>query len=214
MAVLISALMAALFSSNACLSWPTVAGADNGSCARAQLDTTTIPRSLSGNSADATGFGAVSHPYNIGAYDVTNAQYAEFLNEVDPSGANGLALYNSGMTTDASGGITFTSGNINGTKYNVKASRDSQPVIYVNWYSAVRFANWLNNGQGSGDTETGAYTLGALGPAGIPLDDASISRVAGSRDVQRVLPSGGRRCSAEWRSGHDGISIGVGYWKW
>ena len=30
---------------------------------------------------------------------------------------------------------------------------------YVSFYDALRFANWLNNGQGSGDTETGAYTL-------------------------------------------------------
>ena len=30
---------------------------------------------------------------------------------------------------------------------------------YVTWYDTIRFANWLNNGQGTGDTETGAYTL-------------------------------------------------------
>jgi formylglycine-generating enzyme required for sulfatase activity len=32
-------------------------------------------------------------------------------------------------------------------------------VNYVSWYDAARFANWLHNGQGSGSTETGAYTL-------------------------------------------------------
>ena len=40
---------------------------------------------------------------------------------------------------------------------------------YVTWYDAIRFANWLNNGQGNGDTETGAYTLGTLGAGGIPV---------------------------------------------
>jgi formylglycine-generating enzyme required for sulfatase activity len=34
-----------------------------------------------------------------------------------------------------------------------------KPVTYVSWYDAARFANWLHNGQGSGSTETGAYTL-------------------------------------------------------
>ena len=34
----------------------------------------------SGNAADDTGFGAVSYAYNVGTYEVTNAQYAEFLN--------------------------------------------------------------------------------------------------------------------------------------
>ena len=33
------------------------------------------------------------------------------------------------------------------------------PVTYVNYLDAVRFVNWLHNGQGNGDTETGAYTI-------------------------------------------------------
>jgi formylglycine-generating enzyme len=32
-------------------------------------------------------------------------------------------------------------------------------VRYVDFYDGLRFSNWLNNGQGSGDTETGSYTL-------------------------------------------------------
>jgi hypothetical protein len=32
-------------------------------------------------------------------------------------------------------------------------------VNYVSFWDACRFANWLHNGQGTGDTETGAYTL-------------------------------------------------------
>jgi formylglycine-generating enzyme required for sulfatase activity len=33
-----------------------------------------------GNAADANGYGAVSYNYRIGKYEVTNAQYGEFLN--------------------------------------------------------------------------------------------------------------------------------------
>jgi formylglycine-generating enzyme required for sulfatase activity len=32
-------------------------------------------------------------------------------------------------------------------------------VVYVSWFDAARYANWLANGQGSGSTETGAYSL-------------------------------------------------------
>ena len=54
------------------------------------------------NAADpTTSYGAVDHSYWIGKYEVTNAQYAEFLNAKGQSNANGI--YNSGM---ASYGIT------------------------------------------------------------------------------------------------------------
>ena len=42
-------------------------------------------------------FGAVSYKYNIGKCEVTNSQYAEFLNAKDPAGTNTLALWNSSM---------------------------------------------------------------------------------------------------------------------
>jgi hypothetical protein len=35
-----------------------------------------------GNAADSTSFGMVADVYQIGRYEVTNAQYAEFLNAV------------------------------------------------------------------------------------------------------------------------------------
>ena len=38
---------------------------------------------------------------------------------------------------------------------------------YVSYFDALRFANWMNNGQESGDTESGAYTL--LDGTGFPL---------------------------------------------
>ena len=52
---------------------------------------------------------------------------------------------------------------------------------YVSFYDALRFANWLNNGQGSGDTETGAYTL--LGGTATPSNGATVTRNAGRHDL-------------------------------
>jgi formylglycine-generating enzyme required for sulfatase activity len=117
-----------------------------------------------GNLNDATGFGAVPYAYSIGTKDVTASQYVEFLNAKDADGTNMLFLYSAHMSNATYGGISFSAVNPNGSKYGVIAGRGDRPANFVSWYSSIRFANWLNNGQGSGDTETGAYTLGPLGP--------------------------------------------------
>jgi formylglycine-generating enzyme required for sulfatase activity len=113
-----------------------------------------------GNAADpTTGYGAVAYTYQIGKYEVTNAQYTAFLNAVDATGANANGIYNTNMGSNASGGITFTSGAASGSKYTIRTSMGDKPVNYVSWYDSARFTNWLHNGQGAGSTETGAYTL-------------------------------------------------------
>ena len=107
-----------------------------------------------GNAADpTTGYGKVDYSYQIGKYEVTNAQYAEFLNAKGGSNSNGI--YNSGM---ASYGIAQT-GTPGSYSYSVTGGLENRPVVYVSWYDAARFTNWLGNGQGTGDMETGAYTL-------------------------------------------------------
>lgn len=121
----------------------------------------TVPVGSANNSGDPLrrGLGAVSYEYRIGAHEVTNGQYVEFLNAKDPTATNRLQLYSPLMTTDARGGVDISISNPIGQRYEVKAGRGSNPVVFVSWYDAVRFANWLHNGQGDGDTETGAYTL-------------------------------------------------------
>jgi formylglycine-generating enzyme required for sulfatase activity len=140
------------------------------------------PVGNAGNAADpVTGslYGAVGYDYNIGTKDVTNRQYAEFLNTKDSSGTNSLLLWNSSMADATFGGISLNGGNPAGSRYVLAAGREEHPVNYVTWYDAIRFANWLNNGQGSGDTETGAYTLLGGGPT--PTNGLSITRNAGAR---------------------------------
>lgn len=100
-------------------------------------------------------YGSVGYAYNIGKYEVTNAQYAEFLNAVDPGGTNAHGIYNTGMGSDIRGGITYTSGSASGSKYTVRINMGNKPVNYVNWYDAARFSNWM----ATGNTETGSYTL-------------------------------------------------------
>lgn len=114
------------------------------------------------NAADVSSFGSVDYTYQIGKYEVTNAQYTEFLNAVDINGTNLYVLYNSNMGSGY-GGITFTSGKSSGSKYAVISGRGDMAVNWVSFWDACRFTNWLSNGQGNVDTENGSYTLTADG---------------------------------------------------
>lgn len=117
-------------------------------------------------------FGAVGYAYNIGTYEVTNADYVEFLNAKATS--DPLGLYNTNMGTE--GGIK-RSGVAGSYAYSVTTG-PNEPVNYVSFYDALRFANWMNNGQGNGDTETGAYTL--MGGIATPSNGTTVARNAGA----------------------------------
>lgn len=103
--------------------------------------------------------GSVAAPFRISRDEVTNAQYADFLNAADPNGQNPNGIYNALMGSNARGGVSFVSQNAPGGKYVVRPNMANKPVNFVSWYDAARFANWVNNGQGSGSTETGAYDM-------------------------------------------------------
>lgn len=131
----------------------------SASLAGAQITIPTVHIGDSGNTADpATGYGAVGYAYNIGRTEVTNAQYAAFLNAKAASDPHGL--YNASMNHPSAGGIT-RSGAAGSYSYAAVAGRENKPVNLVTFWDAARFVNWLHNGQGHGDTETGAYTLTA-----------------------------------------------------
>jgi formylglycine-generating enzyme len=106
-------------------------------------------------------YGSVDSVYQIGTYEVTNAQYREFLNAKAALG-DPHQLWNTDMSTVASGGISRSGSGTPADPYvyssrNNDANWDNRPVSCVTFWSVVRFCNWLHNGQGIGDTETGAY---------------------------------------------------------
>ena len=106
-------------------------------------------------------FGSVANTYRISKYEVTNDQYTEFLNAVDPMGTNPNSVYNSFMTSSARGGIDFNAGAANGSRYSSKNNFGNKPVNWVSFFDSMRFVNWLENGQptGGSGTETGVYTI-------------------------------------------------------
>jgi formylglycine-generating enzyme len=123
-----------------------------------------------GNAADSNGLGSVASTYQIGKYDVTWGQYCEFLNAV--AKADPYGLYTEWMPVGGPFGSRPTYGiarsGTSGSYTYAVAGAYSQaancPINCVRWCDAVRFCNWLQNGQpvgpeGNGTTETGAYTM-------------------------------------------------------
>ena len=147
-----------------------------------------------GNPANTNGWGAVSDVFKISKYETSNTQYVEFLNKVDAAGTNPNGVYSSLMGSDALGGITFNAGASSGSKYAVKSgspagspagtSYGSMPVLFTTWFSAARFANWLQNGQqtSAASMETGAYTLNNQTSGAIVARNAGATNFLPSRD--------------------------------
>ena len=173
----------------------------------------TSPVGNPGNAPDSVfgSFGAVPYRYNIGTYDVTNTQYAEFLNAtattLDPFG-----LYNANMGSNMNGGIV-RSGQTS-YAYEVKPGYANKPVVFVSWYDTIRFANWLTNGQGSSDTESGTYAItnGGLNSGSVALPSVTQRGVwAQSGPTHWLLPS-----EDEWYKAayYKGGGPNSGYWRY
>lgn len=127
------------------------------------------------NVADINNVGAVTYPYKIAKYEVTNGDYVEFLNAIAQTDTYGV--YNTEMSTviisagpnignpspDQRGGI-LRSGSSGSYVYTSKTNMSNKPVNFVNWFDAARYCNWLHNGKPSGlqtssTTEDGVYPL-------------------------------------------------------
>ena len=80
----------------------------------------------------------------MGKYDVTNAQYAEFLTAKAAS-SDPYHLWNSSMSTDPKAASTVRAPDL--TRIPSKPGQANQPVVDVTWYNTIRFANWLTNGR-------------------------------------------------------------------
>ncbi len=83
-----------------------VAGADVFNLGPGIRSLETVTVGDAGNAADTTGYGSVDYTYNIGKYNVTAAQYCDFLNAVAATDTYGL--YNASMSSYSGCGITRT----------------------------------------------------------------------------------------------------------
>ena len=155
-----------------------------------------------GNAADTRygTHGSVGYTYNIGKYEVTVGQYTAFLNAVAATDTYGLYCpwNESGITQNGVSG-SYT--------YWVPTDFINRPVSFVSYWDAIRFANWLHNGQPSGlqntsTTEDGAYlTNGYNG-----YDGRTIQRKPGAK---WFIPS-----ENEWYKAAYYKGSGANYWEY
>ena len=114
-----------------------------------------------GAAPDFGGKGGVAYNFRLGKHELNNNQYAVFLNAVAADDPH--SLYSSNMSANIHGGIE-RSGFPGDYLYTVKPGMGHQPVVWVDFYDALRFCNWLHHGQPTGPqdnttTEDGAYSL-------------------------------------------------------
>lgn len=159
-----------------------------------------------GNPNDTNGFGGVATFYRIGRFEVTAAQYGQFLNAV--AQADPYGLYHPAMGESGGCGIQRL-GSPGSYAYQVELDWANRPVNHISWARVARFVNWLANGQPAGPqdattTEDGTYELkGATQEA----DLLSVSRKPGSR---YFLPT-----ENEWHKAayHKNDGVSTNYWN-
>jgi formylglycine-generating enzyme len=166
-----------------------------GVVAQAAVTIDTVFVGNPGNANDSTGYGGVAYGYQMGKYEVTNAQYCEFLN--NRAATDTYGLYSEYMSSHAGGGIN-QSWSPGGYTYAVKSGYENMPVTHVCWYDAIRFANWLQNGQGitgTGDTESGSYSItgGGYNSGTVAIPTAETRATWTAANPHWVLPS-----ESEW----------------
>ena len=131
-----------------------------------------------GNPPDINGKGRVDYTFRIGKHEVSNRQYAAFLNAVAVEDRHGL--FDTNMAASVHGGILRT-GQPGDYHYTIKPGMEHRPAVWVDFHDALRFCNWLHHGQPSGvqdasTTESGAYTMTPQGE-----QSNTIMRNAGAR---------------------------------
>ena len=196
----------------------------------AEIVIETVPVGNPGNPNDVHGYGAVAYEFNIGKYEVSNAEYAEFLNAVATVGdPHGLYNTNMGGGWNDIGGISRTGLGTGGDPwvYSTRTTRGNRPVDYVGWGDAVRFCNWLTNGQpglggipvpqDANSTEDGSYALNGA------TTDADLLAVTVPNAMQRAAWSNSSKSyfllpsEDEWYKGayyDPGKAGGPGYWAY
>ena len=110
------------------------------------------------NASSIRGFGKVDYSFYIQQYEVTNSQYVDFLNSVDP--LDTLGLYNILMSADnINGGINRSfNTDLNKYIYSTKSNMGLKPVTFITYLNAIRYVNWISSSE-INITETGAYTI-------------------------------------------------------
>jgi formylglycine-generating enzyme required for sulfatase activity len=134
-----------------------------------------------------SGCGSVEEIFQISKFEVSNTQYAEFLNIV-AARVDTYGLYSPLMEEHFWGGIEKIR-NENTIHYQVKEGYEKKPVTFVSYYDAIRYVNWLHYGkpdQGTLNSTEGDALNGAYDTSDIEQPNKVIKRNDGA---QYFLPN-------------------------
>ena len=150
------------------------------------------------------GYGGVDYVYAIGKFEVTAGQYTEFLNAVAADDTYGLYNNDMDVSVNQYGCNIIRNGSPGSYGYSVAPDWASRPVNNVSWGDAVRFANWLHNGQPTGaqgpeTTEEGAYILDGA------TSSAALFAVTREPDALVFIPSEDEWYKAAYYDGSAGV---------
>ncbi len=156
--------------------------------------------------------GGVDYEYQIGKYEVRSDEYTAFLNAVAATDTYGLWNANMGGSANScyiirsglSGSYTYAVG----TKHSVYTA--DRPVSYIDLGDAMRFANWMSNGQPTGaedlsTTEDGSYFLNGA------ASNTALAAVVREPDATWVVASQDEWYKAAYHK-NDGVT--GNYWQY
>jgi formylglycine-generating enzyme required for sulfatase activity len=132
-----------------------------------------------GNISDSNGFGSVGKPYYIQKYPLTNYEYVQFLNDVDPQGIN-TGIFLNALTASAYQDLKSPIRYELNFGYLVAPDMKDKPAVGITWYIAARISNWLHNKSiniNNISTGTGAYTLNGATAGIIPANTNAVVRI-------------------------------------
>ncbi len=127
------------------------------------------------------GRGAVDYQFRIGKFEVTTAQWAEFMNAaLDRPSTDRIPHV---FAPTQWGAVGATPQNPGGQRFTVPAGREMIPTGGVNWRTSAIFCNWLHNGKGTSRESflSGAYDVSTFGHFGGVTFTDQLTRSPGAR---------------------------------
>lgn len=150
-----------------------------------------VPGQVPGTKAPGYSYPGPTYDFWMGKYEVTNAQYAAFLNDAQRDGgatgrgSNMRFLENGHVGAPGAGAIfdpygvsplsriTYDATAVVGRRYQPLAGYANHPVESVAWLGAVKFCNWLTIDSGLGESQR-AYSEGSTVNAWHPVTISTV----------------------------------------
>jgi formylglycine-generating enzyme required for sulfatase activity len=158
----------------------------------------------------AVGHGSVAYEYNIGRFEVTTAQWAEFMNAVFDRAAGDQIPFV--LSPGPWGAVATTPNNAGGFRWTVPAGQEMYPVGGVTWRTCAIYCNWLCNGKSTDRSAfmNGAYDVSTFGNMATGFTD----QITHNASAQYWIPTWDEYIKA---SHYDPNRYGPsqpGYWVW